>query len=152
MGRVLVAERLAGVRARLLCLSTPPRGFLGPLGRRAFGLSARCVDTPEASLITESLIFTPAARRKLYHELCPLYANRPFFYTRVVNQHRLRLRDAAPMAYLEFVDRSAVTVVCSLCPVSSFQTLPSLLSLKCSSSSACNFHQLSVRVSVCIHR
>ncbi|PHJ19724.1 ribosomal protein l17 [Cystoisospora suis] len=62
-------------------------------------------NTPESSLITESLIVTPAARRKLYHELCPLYANRPFFYTRVVNQHRLRMRDAAPMAYLEFVDR-----------------------------------------------
>ncbi|PFH35414.1 putative 50S ribosomal protein L17 [Besnoitia besnoiti] len=62
-------------------------------------------NTPESSLIVESMIFTPAARRKLYHELCPLYAHRPFFYTRVVNQHRLRMRDAAPMAYLEFVDR-----------------------------------------------
>ncbi|KEP63290.1 UNVERIFIED_CONTAM: 50S ribosomal protein L17, putative [Hammondia hammondi] len=62
-------------------------------------------NTPESSLIVESMIFTPAARRKLFHELCPLYANRPFFYTRVINQHRLRMRDAAPMAYLEFVDR-----------------------------------------------
>lgn len=62
-------------------------------------------DTPEADLVVESMLRTPAARRKLYEELVPRYAQRSFYVTRVVNQFRFRLRDSAPMAFIEFVDR-----------------------------------------------
>ncbi|ORM39458.1 50S ribosomal protein L17 [Babesia sp. Xinjiang] len=62
-------------------------------------------DTPESDLVVESMLRTPEARHELYERYVPLYANRPFFCTRVVNQWRLRFADAAPMAYLEFVDR-----------------------------------------------
>ncbi|KAK2195752.1 bifunctional Ribosomal protein L17/Ribosomal protein L17 superfamily [Babesia duncani] len=63
-------------------------------------------DTPESDLIVESMLRTPEARQMLYEKYVPLYTNRPFFFTRVVNQWRFRFRDAAPMAYLEYVDRS----------------------------------------------
>ncbi|GBE60311.1 ribosomal protein L17 [Babesia ovata] len=62
-------------------------------------------DTPESDLLVESMLRSPEARQKLYERYVPLYADRPFFFTRVVNQWRLRFTDAAPMAYLEFVDR-----------------------------------------------
>ncbi|CDR94516.1 ribosomal protein L17, putative [Babesia bigemina] len=62
-------------------------------------------DTPESDLIVESMLRSPEARQKLYERYVPLYADRPFFFTRVINQWRLRFSDAAPMAYLEFVDR-----------------------------------------------
>ncbi|EDO07398.1 putative ribosomal protein L17 [Babesia bovis T2Bo] len=63
-------------------------------------------DTPESDLVVESMLRTPEARHQLYEKYVPNYADRPFFFTRVVNQWRLRFADAAPMAYLEFVDRS----------------------------------------------
>lgn len=62
-------------------------------------------DTPESDLIVESMLRTPEARKILYEKYIPLYSSRNFFFTRVVNQWRLRFRDASPMAYLEFVDR-----------------------------------------------
>ncbi|GIX62738.1 50S ribosomal protein L17 [Babesia caballi] len=62
-------------------------------------------DTPESDLVVESMLRTPEARQQLYERYVPLYAERSFFCTRVVNQWRLRFHDAAPMAYLEFVDR-----------------------------------------------
>lgn len=60
---------------------------------------------PEKALAVESILRTPAARRRLFEELLGAYRHRNFFFTRVVNQFRLRMRDAAPMAYIEFVDR-----------------------------------------------
>eukprot|EP00920_Eleutheroschizon_duboscqi_P001223 GHVT01002804.1.p1 GENE.GHVT01002804.1~~GHVT01002804.1.p1 ORF type:complete len:152 (-),score=17.89 GHVT01002804.1:1426-1881(-) len=63
-------------------------------------------DTARADGIVESMLVTSAARSILYESLVPRYAARPFFVSRVVNQFRFRLKDAAPMAFLEFVDRS----------------------------------------------
>ncbi|CDI77987.1 ribosomal protein L17, putative [Eimeria acervulina] len=60
---------------------------------------------PEKALAVESVLRTPAARRRLFEEYVGVYRHRNFFFTRVVNQFMLRLRDAAPMAYIEFVDR-----------------------------------------------
>ncbi|CDJ39262.1 ribosomal protein L17, putative, partial [Eimeria tenella] len=60
---------------------------------------------PEKTLAVESILRTPAARRRLLEEFVGVYVHRNFFFTRVVNQFRLRMRDAAPMAYIEFVDR-----------------------------------------------
>ncbi|KAL8448745.1 hypothetical protein Emag_003871 [Eimeria magna] len=60
---------------------------------------------PEKALAVESILRTPAARRRLFEEYLGVYRHRNFFFTRVVNQFRLRMRDAAPMAYIEFVDR-----------------------------------------------
>lgn len=62
-------------------------------------------DTLESAQAVESVIRSPAARRNLFEKYAPMYAHRPFFFTRVVNTFRLRMRDAAPMAYVEFVDR-----------------------------------------------
>lgn len=62
-------------------------------------------DTPDSDLIVESMLRTPEARKALYEKYVPLYSERPFFFTRVVNQWRLRFTDASPMAYLELVDR-----------------------------------------------
>lgn len=59
----------------------------------------------ENNLKVESMLRTAQGRRRLYEHYVPLYGNRPFFFTRVVNQWRLRLRDAAPMAFIEFIDR-----------------------------------------------
>ncbi|CDJ49068.1 ribosomal protein L17, putative [Eimeria brunetti] len=60
---------------------------------------------PEKASAVESILRTPAARRRLFEELLGVYRQRNFFFTRVLNQFRLRMRDAAPMAYIEFVDR-----------------------------------------------
>ncbi|GAW82925.1 50S ribosomal protein L17 [Plasmodium gonderi] len=59
----------------------------------------------ENNLKVESMLRTAQGRRKLYEYYVPLYRYRPFFFTRVINQWRLRLRDAAPMAFIEFIDR-----------------------------------------------
>lgn len=53
----------------------------------------------------ESLITSAEARSALYEKYVPLYAERPRFFTRVVNQWHFRTKDSASMAYLEFVDR-----------------------------------------------
>ncbi|GFE54217.1 ribosomal protein L17 [Babesia ovis] len=63
-------------------------------------------DNTDSDLVVESMIRTPEARHQLYEKYVPLYADRPYFFTRVVNQWRLRFSDAAPMAYLELVDRT----------------------------------------------
>ncbi|CEM12687.1 unnamed protein product [Vitrella brassicaformis CCMP3155] len=62
-------------------------------------------DTPESDLKVESMLRTPAARRILYEVLLPRYAERQFFFTRIVNQFRFRYRDSTPMAFIEYVDR-----------------------------------------------
>ncbi|SCP06120.1 mitochondrial ribosomal protein L17-2 precursor, putative [Plasmodium ovale] len=62
-------------------------------------------DSEENKLKVESMLRTAQGRRKLYEYYVPLYKHRSFFFTRVVNQWRLRLRDAAPMGFIEFVDR-----------------------------------------------
>ncbi|EKX73743.1 60S ribosomal protein L17, putative [Theileria equi strain WA] len=62
-------------------------------------------DCRESDLIVESVLRTPESRSLLYEKYVPLYKDRRFFFTRVVNQWRLRFRDSAPMAYLELVDR-----------------------------------------------
>ncbi|SCM10498.1 mitochondrial ribosomal protein L17-2 precursor, putative [Plasmodium chabaudi adami] len=66
---------------------------------------AKKKNNSENSLLVESILRTAQGRRKLYEYYVPLYRDRPFFFTRVVNQWRLRLRDAAPMAFIEFIDR-----------------------------------------------
>ncbi|KAF8819115.1 putative 50S ribosomal protein L17 [Cardiosporidium cionae] len=63
-------------------------------------------DTPAADLKVESMLRTSAARRKLYEILVPRYTDRMFYFTRIVNQWRFRMRDAVNMAYIEYVDRS----------------------------------------------
>lgn len=63
-------------------------------------------DNAESNLKVESMLRTAQGRRRLYEYFVPLYAHRPFFFTRVVNQWRLRLRDSAPMAFIEFIDRA----------------------------------------------
>ncbi|CDJ56188.1 ribosomal protein L17, putative [Eimeria maxima] len=45
----------------------------------------------EKSLAVESILRTPAARRRLFEELIGVYRHRNFFFTRVINQFRLRL-------------------------------------------------------------
>lgn len=60
---------------------------------------------PEKALAVESILRTPAARRRLFEEFLGAYRHRNYFFTRVINQFRLRMRDAAPMAYIEFIDR-----------------------------------------------
>ncbi|KAI4835711.1 ribosomal protein L17 [Plasmodium brasilianum] len=62
-------------------------------------------DNVQNNLKVESMLRTAQGRRKLYEYYVPLYRHRPFFFTRIVNQWRLRLRDAAPMAFIEFIDR-----------------------------------------------
>ncbi|KAF8817999.1 putative 50S ribosomal protein L17 [Cardiosporidium cionae] len=62
-------------------------------------------DTPEADLKVESMLRTSAARRKLYEILVPRYSVRTFYFTRIINQWRFRMRDAVNMAYIEYVDR-----------------------------------------------
>ncbi|CRH03842.1 mitochondrial ribosomal protein L17-2 precursor, putative [Plasmodium relictum] len=62
-------------------------------------------NTIENNLKVESMLRTAQGRRRLYEYYVPLYRHRPFFFTRVVNQWRLRLRDSAPMAFIEFIDR-----------------------------------------------
>ncbi|VWU50239.1 mitochondrial ribosomal protein L17-2 precursor, putative [Hepatocystis sp. ex Piliocolobus tephrosceles] len=62
-------------------------------------------DNVQNNLKVESILRTAQARRKLYEYYVPLYKYRPFFFTRVINQWRCRLRDAAPMAYIEYIDR-----------------------------------------------
>nr|PVC50757.1 50S ribosomal protein L17 [Theileria orientalis] len=61
-------------------------------------------DTHESDLIVESVIRTPESRSLLYEKYIPLYKYRNFFFTRVINQFRLRQRDSSPMAFLELVD------------------------------------------------
>lgn len=51
------------------------------------------------------MLRTPVARKKLYEVLVPRYENRPTYTTRIVIQHRYRMRDSANMCYLEYVDR-----------------------------------------------
>eukprot|EP00922_Rhytidocystis_sp_ex-Travisia-forbesii_P037877 GHVS01056396.1.p1 GENE.GHVS01056396.1~~GHVS01056396.1.p1 ORF type:complete len:310 (-),score=87.44 GHVS01056396.1:251-1057(-) len=62
-------------------------------------------DAADADKIVESMLRTPQARKKLYEVLVPRYRDRHFYVTRVFNQWRIRLRDATPMAFVEFVDR-----------------------------------------------
>mmetsp|Transcript_43267 Transcript_43267/g.94261 ORF Transcript_43267/g.94261 Transcript_43267/m.94261 type:complete len:205 (-) Transcript_43267:94-708(-) len=62
-------------------------------------------NTPYHDSVIESIVTSPEARRILYERLVPRYKDRAFHVTRVVNQWRYRLRDTAPMAYLEYVDR-----------------------------------------------
>ncbi len=64
------------------------------------------------------LVWLKSDRNQLYVGVNKLYPttkyvrvflqDRTFFFTRVVNQFRFRMRDSAPMAYLEFVDRYVV--------------------------------------------
>eukprot|EP00921_Rhytidocystis_pertsovi_P002805 GHVQ01004742.1.p1 GENE.GHVQ01004742.1~~GHVQ01004742.1.p1 ORF type:complete len:222 (-),score=9.10 GHVQ01004742.1:851-1516(-) len=62
-------------------------------------------DTEGADKIVESMLRTSQARKKLFEVLVPRYKDRAFYVTRVMNQWRLRLRDSAPMAFIEYVDR-----------------------------------------------
>ncbi|CDO66777.1 mitochondrial ribosomal protein L17-2 precursor, putative [Plasmodium reichenowi] len=62
-------------------------------------------DNVENNLKVESMLRTAQGRRRLYEFYVPLYRHRPFFFTRIINQWKLRLRDSAPLAYIEFIDR-----------------------------------------------
>merc|ERR1711879_443747 len=55
--------------------------------------------------LVESMLTSPEARQILYERMVPRYRDRHFHVTRVVNQWRYRERDAAPMGFLEYVDR-----------------------------------------------
>lgn len=45
----------------------------------------------------------PEAAGKLFHEIAPRYADRRGGYLRIIKQARVRKRDAAPLATIEFV-------------------------------------------------
>lgn len=45
----------------------------------------------------------PEAAAKLFHEIAPRYADRRGGYLRIVKRPRVRKRDAAPLATIEFV-------------------------------------------------
>uniref|UniRef100_A0A0G4F0W8 Ribosomal protein L17 n=1 Tax=Chromera velia CCMP2878 TaxID=1169474 RepID=A0A0G4F0W8_9ALVE len=62
-------------------------------------------DTPQADKIVESMLVSSQARQILYEKLLPRYRERPFFVTRIVPQWRVRMRDASPRAFIEFIDR-----------------------------------------------
>ncbi|CAD7932071.1 unnamed protein product [Amoebophrya sp. A25] len=62
-------------------------------------------NTPHYNGLVESMLISSAARDILYEKLVPRYFDRPFFCTRVMNKWQFRERDAAPMGFIEFVDR-----------------------------------------------
>ncbi|KAF5153423.1 Ribosomal protein L17 family protein [Theileria parva strain Muguga] len=62
------------------------------------------IHTEDSDLLVESVIRTPECRSLLYEKYVPLYKDRQFFFTRVVNQYKLRQRDSAPLAYIELVN------------------------------------------------
>jgi len=62
-------------------------------------------NTDYSNKTVESMLTSKEAREIVFEILVPRYFQRPFFITRIVNEHRLRYRDCTPMCYLEYVDR-----------------------------------------------
>merc|ERR1712232_268976 len=63
-------------------------------------------NSPYHDVQVESMLTSPEARQILYERMVPRYQDRHFHFTRVVNQWRYRLRDNAPMGFIEYVDRA----------------------------------------------
>ncbi|XP_954101.1 50 ribosomal protein L17, putative [Theileria annulata] len=72
-------------------------------------------DKMESDILVESIIRTSECRSLLYEKYVPLYKDRNYFFTRIINQFKFRLRDSAPLAYLELINRS-VTVLAPTAP------------------------------------
>mmetsp|Transcript_21635 Transcript_21635/g.40102 ORF Transcript_21635/g.40102 Transcript_21635/m.40102 type:complete len:212 (-) Transcript_21635:49-684(-) len=62
-------------------------------------------NTPYHDGLVESMLTSAEARQILYERMVPRYQDRHFHVTRVVNLWRYRDRDAAPLGFLEYVDR-----------------------------------------------
>lgn len=56
--------------------------------------------------VVDSMLNSAEARRILFERMVPRYQDRPFHFTRIVNQFKYRERDTAQMAYIEYVDRA----------------------------------------------
>merc|ERR1712232_827265 len=63
-------------------------------------------NTPYHDGLVESMLTSAESRRILYERMVPRYQDRHFHFTRIVNQFRYRLRDNAPMGFIEYVDRA----------------------------------------------
>ncbi|CAK0886738.1 unnamed protein product [Prorocentrum cordatum] len=61
--------------------------------------------TPYHDGLVESMLTSPSARHILYERMVPRYRDRAFHFTRIVNTWQYRIRDAAQIGLIEYVDR-----------------------------------------------